>query len=56
MSHILLRLGEAALQFRKVGSRKWLPPMIGRRHAMQIRKQWLEDGRSVVWLEHSMPW
>jgi hypothetical protein len=44
MSHLLLRLGEAALQFRKVQG-SWLPPLISRRKAMTIRKAWLEGGK-----------
>lgn len=45
MSHILRRLGEAALQFRKVGGSKFLPPIISRRRAMVLRKEWLAEGK-----------
>lgn len=45
MSHILRRLGEAALQFRKVGPARFLPPILSRRRALVLRKQWLEEGK-----------
>jgi hypothetical protein len=46
MAHILRRLGEAALQARRVGSNGniWLPPILSRRQAMEIRKEWLAEG------------
>jgi hypothetical protein len=44
MSHILLRMGEAALQARKAGY-KWLPPVLSRRQAMDIRRDWLAQGK-----------
>ncbi|KAF8073236.1 hypothetical protein HT031_000897 [Scenedesmus sp. PABB004] len=54
MSHILRRLGEAALQFRKVGANKWLPPVLSRRRAMVIRKEWLAQGKEWPY-EHLVP-
>jgi hypothetical protein len=45
MSHILRRLGEAALQFRKVGEGRYLPPILSRRRALVLRKQFLADGK-----------
>lgn len=54
MSHILRRLGEAALQFRKVGGSKFLPPIISRRRAMVLRKEWLAEGKEWPY-EHIVP-
>jgi hypothetical protein len=45
MSHILRRLGEAALQFRKVAPGRYLPPVLSRRRALVLRKQWLAEGK-----------
>ena len=47
MAHILRRLGEAALQARRVGSNEniWLPPILSRRKAMEIREEWLAEGK-----------
>jgi hypothetical protein len=45
MSHVLKRMGEAALKFRKVGNALWLPPLLSRRRALEIRKQWLAEGK-----------
>eukprot|EP00879_Flechtneria_rotunda_P003410 GHRR01003638.1.p1 GENE.GHRR01003638.1~~GHRR01003638.1.p1 ORF type:complete len:133 (+),score=39.51 GHRR01003638.1:135-533(+) len=54
MSHILRRLGEAALQFRRVGPNKYLPPILSRRRALVIRKEWLTDGKEWPY-EHIVP-
>jgi hypothetical protein len=50
MAHILRRLGEAALTARRVGSNGniWLPPILSRRHAMEIRHEWLAEGKCVA--------
>jgi hypothetical protein len=45
MSHILRRLGEAALQWRKVAPNRYLPPVLSRRRALVLRKQWLAEGK-----------
>lgn len=45
MAHILRRMGEAALQAKKVGGYKWVAPVLSRRQAMDIRKQWLAEGK-----------
>lgn len=47
MAHILRRLGRAALQPRRVGTNDniWLPPIISRRQAMDIRREWLAEGK-----------
>jgi hypothetical protein len=45
MSHILLRLGEAALLPRRISARRWLGPILSRRQALELRKEWLEKGR-----------
>jgi hypothetical protein len=47
MAHILRRLGEAALRVRKVGTNAniWLPPIVSRRKAMEVRHQWLAEGK-----------
>ncbi len=45
MSHIIRALGEAALTFRKAGGSKCLPPIISKRRALEIRKQWLAEGK-----------
>lgn len=44
MAHILQRLGEAALMFRQVGQ-KTLPPIISRRQAAAIKRQYDELGK-----------
>jgi hypothetical protein len=45
MSHILLRLGEAALLPRRISVKRWLGPILSRRQALEIRKEWLAKGR-----------
>lgn len=45
MAHILKRLGEAALKARKVNENTWLSPILSRRRAMEVRKQFLEEGK-----------
>jgi len=45
MAHILRRLGEAALQFRRLDCGKVLPPILSRRKAMMLRRDVLADGR-----------
>jgi hypothetical protein len=53
MSHILQRLGEAALAFRKVGE-KTLPPIVSRRQAAAIKRQY--DAAGKPWpYEHLYP-
>ena len=49
MAHILRRLGEAALLARRAGSNNniWLPPIVSRRRAMEIREEWLAEGECV---------
>jgi hypothetical protein len=49
MAHILKRLGEAALKARRAGTNGnvWLPPILSRRRAMEIRAQRLEEGKCV---------
>ncbi|GBF89103.1 hypothetical protein Rsub_01820 [Raphidocelis subcapitata] len=56
MAHILRRLGEAALQARRVGSNAniWLPPIVSRRQAMEIRHEWLAEGKEWPF-EHIVP-
>ena len=44
MSHILKRLGEAELQWRKAGP-YLLPPVLSRRRAMDVRRLWLAEGK-----------
>jgi hypothetical protein len=45
MAHILRRLGEAALQFRRLESGKVLPPILSRRKAMMLRRDALAEGK-----------
>jgi hypothetical protein len=45
MSHLLLRLGEAALLPRRISAKRWLGPILSRRQALEIRKEWLAKGR-----------
>eukprot|EP00878_Enallax_costatus_P006385 GHUV01006696.1.p1 GENE.GHUV01006696.1~~GHUV01006696.1.p1 ORF type:complete len:133 (+),score=20.24 GHUV01006696.1:226-624(+) len=54
MSHILRRLGDAALKFRQVGPNKFLPPILSRRRALVIRKEWLAQGKEWPY-EHIVP-
>lgn len=54
MSHILLRLGEAALQARKVGPRKVIGPILGRKELKDIRLDWLQRGKEWPY-EHIYP-
>lgn len=54
MSHILRRLGEAALQFRQAGERRVLGPILGRRELKEIRAQWLAEGKGWPY-EHIYP-
>jgi hypothetical protein len=53
MAHILKRLGEAALQFRQVGN-KTLPPIISRREAAALKKQFQAEGKPWPY-EHIFP-
>ena len=45
MSHILRRMGVAALQFRQAGERRVVGPILGRRQLKGIREQWLAEGK-----------
>lgn len=54
MSHILRQLGEAALQFRKVGPRKVIAPLLNRRQLKDIREEWLAQGKEWPY-EHIYP-
>jgi hypothetical protein len=45
MSHILRRMGVAALQFRQAGERRVIGPILGRRQLKDIREQWLAEGK-----------